>query len=236
MIRARLITIPLFLILAAALAPTAFACGAGSYTYAGIGAQNLSYGVGAFVTPAASGSFIAAGHIAGWVGLGGPGEGPNGSNEWIQVGLSSFPLLTGNDVYYEVARPGHAPTYHQVIANVPAGTGLRIAVLEMHSRPGWWRVWVSGNAVSPPIFLVGSHDRWNPIATAESWDGGTASCNDFLYRFSHIHVARAPGGDWGPLGRVEPIHNTNTRVVFRAPDGFLAAGGPTGLRTLAAAR
>jgi hypothetical protein len=233
---ALLALLAVFAALAGALSPPAFACGAGTYTYAGVGGQSTAYGVGALVTPAATGSFIAVGHIAGWVGLGGPGEGPNGSNEWIQVGLSSFPLLTGNDVYYEVARPGTAPSYHQVIANVPSGTGLRVAVLEMYARPGWWRVWVDGNPVSPALFLTGSHGRWNPIATAESWDGGTSACNDFMYRFSHIHVARGPGGDWAPLRHVQQIHNTNTRVVFRAPDDFLAAGGTAGLRTLAAAR
>jgi hypothetical protein len=211
------------------------ACSAGGYTYAGVGAQTIAYGVGAVITPA-SGSSIFTGHVAGWIGLGGPGQGPNGSDEWIQVGLSSFPALTGNDLYYEVTRPGGAPTYHQITANLPAGKGLRIAVLEMRARPGWWRIWVSGKPASPPIFLPGSHGRWSPIATAESWDGGANTCNDFLYRFSRIHVARGPGGDWAQLGRVQQIRNSNTRVVMSARDSFVAAGGAGGLRTLAGIR
>ncbi len=38
---------------------------------------------------------VESGHVAGWVGVGGPGQGPGGANEWIQVGLNSLPG-TGN--------------------------------------------------------------------------------------------------------------------------------------------
>jgi len=39
-----------------------------------------------------------------------------------------------------------------------------------------------------------------PIATAESWDGGSGGgCNGFLYRFRQVSIASAPGGSWVPL-------------------------------------
>jgi len=215
------------------LAPAAWACQAGTYTYAGLAGGTSVFGVGASITPAPTAFNVVAGHVAGWVGVGGPGEGPNGTDEWIQVGFSAFPLLFTNDVYYEVAQPNGAPTYHRVLADVASGSAMRVAVLEMHGRPDWWRVWVNGAAVSAPIHLAASHGRWRPIVTAESWDGGASSCNDFLYRFDAIRVTRAPGGLWSPLTTTQSIDNANSLVVRRAPGAFDAAGGANGLRSLA---
>jgi hypothetical protein len=216
--------------------PSAFACSAGSYTYAGVAGQTPVSGIGARITPAATGFNILAGHVAGWVGVGGPGQGPNGSDEWLQVGLSSFPGTTVNDIYYEVARPGLAPTYHRIAADVAFGSSFRVAVLETHARQSWWRVWVNGVAASPPIYLPQSHHRWPPIVTAESWDGGADTCNDFLYRFASLSIARVPGGVWSQIQPSQRIENADySTVVDGASGAFYAAGGPFGLRTLSAA-
>src|SRR6266849_2123494 len=145
-------------------APLALACGTGGYSYAGVASASHAYGIGATVTPLA-GFNILSGHVAGWVGVGGPGQGVNGADEWLQVGFSGFPELTGNDLYYELQLPGKEPTYHQLATDLPLGKPARIAVLEMHNRPNMWRVWVNGSAASQPIYLAGSHHRWSPIAT-----------------------------------------------------------------------
>jgi hypothetical protein len=232
---ARRFSFAVAVLLGAIVAPSAFACGAGSYTYAGIAGGSTVSGIGARITPAATGFDVVAGHVAGWVGVGGPGEGPNGTDEWIQAGLSSFPQWLGNDVYYEIARPNAVPVYHRVRASVPSGIPLRVAVLEMFNRPGSWRVWVNGSPASPPIHLPASHARWRPIATAESWDGGTDVCNAFLYQFDAVSITRTPGGHWSKLGSRGPIANTNTRIAARTDGGFYAAGGDVGLRTLAGA-
>src|SRR5579884_3546614 len=153
-------------------ATRALACGSGGYSYAGLGAQSRAAGISATVTPL--GPFdVLDGHVAGWVGVGGPHEGPGGSDEWLQIGLSGFPGVAGSDVYYDVALPHHAPAYHEVATNLPVGTSVEVTVLELRARPDWWRVWLNGKPVSRPIRLPQSHDRWTPIATAESWDGGT---------------------------------------------------------------
>jgi len=186
------------------------------------------------VTSSADGFDVLAGHVAGWVGVGGPGEGPGGHDEWLQVGLATFPLWDGHDVYYELARPGLPPTYHRVGASLVPGLPVRVAVLEMHSRADWWRVWVDGAPASPPIYLPASHGRWRPVVTAESWDGGASSCNAFLYRFAAISVAFHPGGIWSPMAQAGPILSPNTSVAHRAGPGFDAAGGVLGLRALAA--
>ena len=216
----------------------ALACGTrDGYTYAGLASETRAFGIAATVTPV--GPFdIRAGHVAGWVGVGGPGEGPNGSDEWLQVGFSGFASLPGSDLYYELALPSGKPTYHRLAGSLPIGRPARLAVLELAGRPDWWRVWVDGAPASPPIHLPGSHGRWAPIATAESWDGGTAGvCNGFLYRFGDVSIAGAPGGDWHPLRGAYPIAGKSSRV---RRDGvtaeFLAAEGDAALRLLASAR
>src|SRR5262249_21578333 len=147
---------------------------------------------------------------------------------------SAFPWSDGSNLYYEVTRAGGQPTYNQIDSNLPVGQKARIAVLEMHARPNWWRVWLNGSPASAPIYLAGSHGRWAPIATAESWDGGSGgACNGFLYRFDRVSVAQAPGGGWHPLGGAEQISSTVTRVRRGAPASFLAAEGDDAFRLLA---
>jgi hypothetical protein len=211
-------------------AARALACGNGGYSYAGIGAPTRGSGISAVVT--SLGPFnVLNGHVAGWVGVGGPGEGPNGTDEWLQIGESGFPGLF-NDIYYEVARPHRQPVYHQVKASPPLGTPMKVTVLELHNRPNWWRVWLNGHAVSKAIWLPGSHERWSPIATAESWDGGTGgACNDFLYSFRRVSITARPGGTWHRLVGGYPIDSAQTRVR-RGGSAFLAAEGPTAFRSL----
>jgi hypothetical protein len=213
----------------------ALACGAGGYTYAGIEAPAHAYGIGAVITPLSAFN-VMSGHVAGWVGVGGPKQGPNGSDEWLQVGFSGFPGLSGTSIYYELMLPSGAPTYHQVMTGLPLGRSARVAVLEMGGRPDYWRVWVNGAPASKPIRMPASHGRWSPIATAESWDGGTGgTCNSFLYRFHQVQIAHAPGGSWQQLVGGYPISSSSSRVARNAPkDSFLAAQGAEALRTLAA--
>jgi hypothetical protein len=212
----------------------AFACGTGGYTYAGLGAQRHAFGIAAVITPLA-GFDVRSGHVAGWVGVGGPGQGLGGQDEWLQVGFSGFPGIGGSDIYYETMRPNGVPTYHQVAAELPLGRSARVSVLEMHHRLNYWRVWVNGSAVSKPILLPGSHGRWAPMATAESWDGGGGGgCNGFLYRFRQVSIASAPGGSWVPLVGGYAIRGSTTRVARNTGKGsFFAAQGAAALRTLA---
>jgi hypothetical protein len=216
-------------------AARALACGNSSgYSYAGVAAAGNAYGISASITPM-SVFDVLNGHVAAWVGVGGPGEGPGGADEWLQIGMSGFPSITGSDIYYEVALPHHYPIYHQVRADVPFGTAAKVTVLEMPHRPNWWRVWLNRRTVSRPIHLPKSHDRWSPIATAESWDGGTGgACNTFLYRFRKISIAYAPGGRWHPLRGGYRIKSSVTKIRRRrGTAAFLAAEGTPAFRFLA---
>jgi hypothetical protein len=214
-------------------AARALACGSNGYSYAGIGTPQRAFGISASVA-AVSAFPVLNGHVAGWVGVGGPGQGPGGTDEWLEVGLSGFPAVTGSDLYYEVSEPDGYPSYHEVASDLPAGKASEVAVLEMHGRPDWWRVWVNGRAVSKPIRLPDSHQRWAPIATAESWDGGThGACNTFLYHFRRVRIAHAPGGGWRNLSGGYPIRSSVTRLRrSRGGGAFLAAEGEQAFRLL----
>ena len=61
---------------------SSLACGSGThgsqgYAYAGLKSKRIGSGVRATIT-ALSQPSVAAGHAAGWIGVGGPGAGPNG--------------------------------------------------------------------------------------------------------------------------------------------------------------
>ena len=206
----------------------ASACGTGGYSYAGVGAPTFGSGISAVITPL--GSFdIANGHVAGWVGVGGPGLGPNGTDEWLQIGFAGFPGLY-SDIYYEVALPGRYPVFHEVVKNPPAGHPFRFAVREV--QPNWWRVLLNGEPVSPAIHLPESHNKFMPIATAESWDGGYGgACNDFLYSFERVKVAHRTGGLFHGLNDGFRIKSAKT-TLQRVGTDFIAAEGAPSVRSL----
>jgi hypothetical protein len=177
-------------------------CGAGAngsqgYAYAGHQATTISHGIRATITPTAQANVI-AGHVAGWIGVGGPGQGSNGQTLWLQVGVASIPN-TPTMVYAEITRVGQEPVFVPLVQDVKVGESHNVAVLEMAHRPNWWRVWLDGKAATDPVLLENSTNRWKPIATAESWNGGEAVCNRFAFRFDGVGGAAATGGAWRPF-------------------------------------
>jgi len=179
------------------------------------------YGVGAVLTSLTTPA-VQNGHVAGWVGVGGPGLGPNGTDEWIQAGYSGFPGLQVGSLYYEVALPGKAPVYHELLSNVAQGARHKLAVLEIAGRNGWWRVWVDSRPVSRPYHLPGSHGSWRGIATAENWGGGVRACNSYAYRFDSLALAGAAGGDWYNPRGVDVMHQGDNRVLLSSASSFVA--------------
>lgn len=180
----------------------ALACGSGThgapgYAYAGLQSSSVGAGVRATIT-ALRQPEVAAGHAAGWIGVGGPGAGPNGETMWLQTGVAALPhspLM----VYAEITRPGRDPVFVPLDTDVAVGESHRLAVLEMSRRPGVWKIWLDGKPVTDPIVLPGSHKRWEPLATGESWNGGVATCNGFRFRFARVGVAQSLGGSWQPF-------------------------------------
>jgi hypothetical protein len=180
-------------------AARALACGnSQGYSSTRIGGSSHAFGISAQIAQASAFDML-NGSLQGWVMVGGKGEGPLGSNEWLQAGLAGFPNGSA-DIYYEVAQPGRYPTYHQVSTDVAVGTYTKVTVLEMRKRPNLWRVWVNHKPVSPPILLPQSHNGLKATAKSVNWDGGTGgTCNDYAYSFRHVALAGAPGGDWQQL-------------------------------------
>ena len=186
------------------------AAGSGGYTYAGHQATHRGHGVRATIT-AVRAPQVAAGHVAGWIGLGGPGQGANGENLWIQAGLGSMPGM-GTFVYAEIVRAGREPQFILIEEDVPVGTSRRLAILEMSRRPERWRIWVDGEPVTDAIHLPGSSKRWAPIATAESWNAGGSSCNSFGYRFERVSVSHGRGGSWFAFRPGHEFRDANYRL------------------------
>jgi hypothetical protein len=167
------------------------------YSYAGHQATYHGHGVRATIQLTRA-PHIEAGHVAGWIGVGGPGQGANGGDAWIQAGIAALPGMAPM-LYAEITREGRAPQFVLLAEDVQVGHSHRLAVLEMAGRKGWWRVWVDGEPVSAPVRLRGSSGRWAPIATAESWNGRSAACNGFGFRFERVSVSYGGGGSWRPF-------------------------------------
>jgi hypothetical protein len=168
--------------------------GNGGYSYAGHQATERGHGARAMITLTRE-AFVEAGHVAGWVGVGGPGQGPNGEDAWIQVGIAVIEQ-TRPFLYAEITRGGRYPRLIVLEEDLQVDESRSVAVLEIAGRPGWWRVWVDGRPVTKPVHLRASSGRWAPIATAESFNGGRVACNRFSFRFERVSVSHGPGGAW----------------------------------------
>jgi len=194
---------------AAVLAPAALACPKG-YSYAGLYSPSRASGISATIsmldTPSAFGE---ASHVAGWVGVGGPGLGPNGSDEWLQVGLATFGTSSGGRLYYELARPGSPPQYQELAAGIVPGIRVRVAVQELPYARNQWIV-VSPAGVSGPFYLPHSHRSWAPVATAESY-AETQRCNRYAYRFDGLQLARKDG-TWQTMRRAGTLQDPGWRL------------------------
>ena len=156
--------------------------------------QSISHGVRATVSTLKSPT-VAAGHVAGWIGVGGPGQGPNGESMWLQTGIAAIPG-SAPMVYVEIMRAGESPLFMSLRDDIEVGRTYSLTVLEMSHRPDYWRVWLNNQPVTEPIHLPGSTERWRPIVTAESWNGGEGTCNQFGFRFENVGIATSKGGSW----------------------------------------
>jgi len=178
---------------------------------------------------ARSAPVVQAGHVAAWVGVGGPNEAPDGTAEWLQVGMNSAHGSTNNHLYYEYARPGIPVTYVQLAANIPVGQSVRVAVLKTATGRDLWRVWVDGKPVSDPILLPGSEGRLTPVATAENFDGGAPGVvNTFSYSVAGVRVATRAGGVWRPFTGAQLRQDDGVQVIRSAAASFVAGSAVAG--------
>ena len=190
-----------------------------AYSYAGVTSESAVGGVAATLEVSRAEN-VHAGHVAAWVGVGGPGLGPGGIDEWIQIGLNGFVGDSRSTVYYEVKR-GAFYAYTTVASGIEVGERHRFAVLESSSRPGWWRVWADGAPVSAPVFLPGSHGAWPGQIVAENWGTSSTVCNAFAFGFTDLAVRRPGSGSQVPL--TAPVTFAGGGIkLSRAGTGFSA--------------
>jgi hypothetical protein len=146
----------------------------------------------------------------------------------LQVGLAwvpGSPLL----LYVEVTRAGRKPELRLLGQTGAAGAPRMLAVREVTGRPGWWRAWVDGRPVTEPIRLAGPAEQLQPIATAESWDGGAGACNAFAFRFEDVVLLAAAWHPFVPGRSFRDAGFTLRRVAPATGDrrfGFVASARP----------
>ena len=154
---------------AAGLSPTARCCKPG-YASAGLYTTTPVAGVAATLTMLAKPT-VAAGHVAGWVGVGGSGMGPGGTDEWLQVGFASFDQPDGR-LYYELALPHKKPKFVQLASGIQPGQDVRVAVVELPFHPNQW-------VVVTPYGIVGSRRTLAPLAYAY-WHANRPTVSDSM--------------------------------------------------------
>lgn len=206
---------------AAVLAPAALACPKG-YSYAGLYSSTKASGIAATIsmldTPVALGG---TSHVAGWVGVGGPGVGPHGEDEWLQVGLATFGDSSEGHLYYELTQPGRAPRFVELASGIVPGIRVRVAVMELQFARDEWVV-ISPAGISGPFYLPHSHRAWEPMATAESY-AETSQCNRYAYRFAGLQLTHGDGS-WQTMRRADTLRDPGWRLRRQGASAFSATG------------
>ncbi len=201
-------------------APVALACVRG-YSYAGLYSPSKASGVAATLTMLEAPSVV-SGHAAAWVGVGGQGLGPQGEDEWLQVGLASFPDSSEGQLYYELTQPGREPEYTTLASGIRPGERQRVALLELPFAHNTWVV-VSGAGIAGPFYLPHSHRAWEPIATAENYSE-SAACNRYGYRVARVQLARKDGS-WLALRHGRKLEDSGLNLRRHGASTFSAFAG-----------
>jgi hypothetical protein len=195
----------------------ATSCSPQPYAYAGLFSNTPAQGIQAVVTTVAIPQ-VPAGHVAGWIGVGGPNAAPNGKAEWLQTGVNTQAGV-GSELYAEIVQPGVAIKYMTLVPAVEPGSSYHLTVAELPGQPNMWHVLVNGKPATDGINLPGS-GSFAPMAMSESWNGGTPSCNGFEYRFDNLKITT--NGSWKALKSSSVISNLGYKVIDRTPAGFTA--------------
>jgi hypothetical protein len=192
-------------------------CGKPGYSYAGVVTPTPVHGIRAWVS-APLDPQVQSGDVSGWIGVGRTSA--RGKRGVLRVGLLASPG-SPSQLYYEIRlRTGAWKRF--LGPTVAAGERHKVSLLELAHRPTFWRVWIDGRALTRPIHLTLARQGKYALATAESWDGGTPTCNRLDYFFGTVAVR---GLRWHPLGSRQVIQDPGYSVL-RQTLGFAAKNSP----------
>ncbi len=104
----------------------------------------------------------------------------------------------------------------------PRGSGSESSPGRIRQAPDRRHTSGTGCAPARPFASPGSHGGWEPVAVAESWDGGVGACNNYAYSFEGIALATTPGVGWHPFTRGYVLQDPGYRIVRRGRMCFLA--------------
>jgi hypothetical protein len=202
----------------ASAALTSTTCTRSPYAYAGLIANSDAAGIKATII-ATRPATVRDGHVAGWIGVGGPSAGPNGKAEWLQAGLN---VVAGKraELYSELTQPGRDPAY-TTLGYVAVGKPYHLAVVELASAPGTWQILLNGKPASEPVLFPGSHGAFQPMAMTESWNDNVPSCNDYAYRFESVVIAGHSSWERLSSGSAHTLSDVGYRLA-PTDDGFVA--------------
>jgi hypothetical protein len=198
-------------------ATPAASCTPKAFAYAGLFSNVPGQGIETVVTTMAAAQ-VPSGHVAGWIGVGGPDAGPGGQAEWLQTGVNTR-AGGGTELYAEITQPGVLTKYVRLAAEVAPGSSYHLAVAQVPGKPNVWHVLLNGKPATGRIYLPGS-SRFAPMAMSESWNGGTPSCNGFNYRFDHLRIRT--NGSWRALTNASVLSDSGYKVIDRTNAGFTA--------------
>jgi hypothetical protein len=189
-------------------------CGKPGYSYAGLVTQKRTAGVQATITAPVAPQ-VESGDVSGWIGVGRVSVA--GKRGFLRVGLLAQTDGT-MQLYYEVRRNGG--WVRHLGPQVQPGERHFVKVVRSRQNAKRWRVLIDGNMVGPALRL-GNGWKWlRAAATAESWDGGAPSCNEFRYAFGQVKIRNGRG--WRRVETRRLIQDPGYTVLNQNKARFLA--------------
>jgi hypothetical protein len=192
-------------------------CSQKPHCYAGLSSNRPALGIEAVITPLAQAP-VQNGFVAGWIGVGGPDDGPNGQAEWLQTGVNTM-AGSASELYAEITRPRLAPEYLTLASGIIPGSSYKLTVKQLPGKPNTWQVLVNGTPATDPIYLPESN-HFQPMAMSESWNAGDSACNSFDYHFSNVRIEH--DGSWHALTDASVLADHDYKVTNRTDAGFTA--------------
>jgi hypothetical protein len=154
---------------------------------------------------------VESGDVSGWIGVGRVGV--TGKRGLARVGLLAEPDGTIR-LYYETG------SVRRLGPEVQPGERhfVKIArILRTHKR---WEIRIDGNRIGHSFKLGQGWTKLRAVATAESWDGGTPTCNHFLYAFGKVKTRGQHG--WRGVQSRKLIQDPGYKVLRSHRARFVA--------------